>query len=501
MDYKEEFTQLIEENRLDDARILLEKHKLYASEEPFYYGNMGWILNHMERYQEAEVFLRKGLVYFPEDGWIYSQLGFSLDRQGNIRDGLDALLKALQLGFDEPWLHGEIGWCYKELGILKDAITYFENGLLDDERNVWLLSQAAEAYYGLGDKETAEEYYVRSYRILPDEDARFDLARFYKACGEYDKEIQILQEIQHEHYQDWREFELGFAYFQKNEPQEALLHLLKALELGRDDTSERTLLGDVYRSLQRIRESDEQYNTALEYFEKALQKETDTYWIYQEMVWIAHKQQDWTKKLQYLERASEVKKDDLWLMFHYARCYSDLHDHVKAIAACEFCLQHGEEGREMQDLYAWNLGRSSQGEKAIAVLKKRIERFGGEAWNFSELGWNYTQLEDYKEAIRCFKKAYDLEPKNPLNCSMLGWCNLRLNQLDAALSLLLEARQLGRDDGWLHSAFGELYTEKQKYAQALEHYQKALEQGYNENWIKKEITQLEGLLEELNEKA
>ena len=32
MDYKEEFTQLIEENRLDDARILLEKHKLYASE-------------------------------------------------------------------------------------------------------------------------------------------------------------------------------------------------------------------------------------------------------------------------------------------------------------------------------------------------------------------------------------------------------------------------------------------------------------------------------------
>ena len=35
MDYKEEFTQLIEENRLDDARILLEKHKLYASEEPF----------------------------------------------------------------------------------------------------------------------------------------------------------------------------------------------------------------------------------------------------------------------------------------------------------------------------------------------------------------------------------------------------------------------------------------------------------------------------------
>lgn len=38
MDYKEEFTQLIEENRLDDARILLEKHKLYASEGLFIMG-------------------------------------------------------------------------------------------------------------------------------------------------------------------------------------------------------------------------------------------------------------------------------------------------------------------------------------------------------------------------------------------------------------------------------------------------------------------------------
>ena len=73
---------------------------------------------------------------------------------------------------------------------------------MDDTRNVWLLSQAAEAYYHAGDKKTAEDYYLKSYHILPDEDARFDLARFYKACGEYDKEINILQEIQHTHYQD-----------------------------------------------------------------------------------------------------------------------------------------------------------------------------------------------------------------------------------------------------------------------------------------------------------
>ena len=76
-----------------------------------------------------------------------------------------------------------------------------------------------------------------------------------------------------------------------------------------------------------------------------------------------------------------------------------------------------------------------------------------------------------------------------------------MNHLDAALSYLLEAQQLGRNDGWLHSAFGELYTETKKYEQALTHYEKALELGYNEKWIEKEISHLLRLLGGQKEQA
>lgn len=490
MDYKEEFARLIEANKLEDARFLLEKHQAYANEDPFYYANMGWILNHIEAYAEAELTIRKGLRYFPEDGWMLSQLGFALDRQGELEDGLRVLLKALELGFDEPWLHGEIGWCYKEKQDYANAINYFENALLDEPDNVWFLAQAAEAYQLQGALTTAEEYLVKSYRLHPDEDSLFDLVKFYRSVKAYEKEIEMLEKITNPQYQDWKEFEYGVALTQLTDYEGGLLHLLKALEYGRDDTGIRTQLGDCLRSLQRVQEADVHYNKALEYFEKALEKESETYWIYQEMIWIAHKQHDPYKKLAYLDRAIQEKPEDVWLMYHYARAYSDIDDHEHAIEACAFCIRHGEDGKEMQDLYAWNLGRAHQEKKAIEVLQERIARFSADDWNYGELGWNYAQLRDYKEACRCFKKAYDMNPKNPLHSSMLGWCYLRQEQYDISLSYLKEAERLGREDGWLHSVMGEVYAGLQRNKDAIYHYQYAIDHGFDEEWMHEELTHL-----------
>lgn len=59
MDYKQEFEQLVQEKRYEDARILLEQNHIHALEDPFYYANMGWILNQLERFEEAIICLKK----------------------------------------------------------------------------------------------------------------------------------------------------------------------------------------------------------------------------------------------------------------------------------------------------------------------------------------------------------------------------------------------------------------------------------------------------------
>lgn len=496
MDYKEKFSKLVAENRMEEAHILLDQFRTYALEDSFYFSNMGWLLNHMERYMEAEIILRKGLTYYPDDSWMFSQLGFALNRQGNIEDGLEKLLTALQLGFDEPWVHGEIGWCYKELKNYEEAVKSFENGLLDDDKNIWLLSQAAFTYMAMNDMNTAEEYFLKSYHIHKDLDTIRDVIDFYKAKHDYNCVLEYLEDDILQTFEEYREYELGYAYLELDAYQAAIEHLCKALELGRDDTNIRSLLGDAFTYQGNIEEGNQHYDIALSYYEKALIKEVDHYWIYQEMIWIAHKQQNYEKKLQYLHRASEEYKNDLWMAYHYARVYSDLNQHGNAVEACRFCLQHEKHMQEMYDLIAWNLGRCHKENEAIEYLRKRIQEFGGDDWNYGELGWNYAQMKEYDQAINNYTSAFELNKESALHCSMLAWCYLRKEELETAHVYLEQALSLGRDDGWLYGVAGEIHTGLGQYHQAVEDYVKAIAYGYDEPWLHEEIDKLNTLHKE-----
>lgn len=490
MDHKIEFFKLVEENRFEEARCQLDKLKYEANEDSFYYGNQGWILNHMERYQEAEILLRMGINVFPQDGWLHSQLGYCLDRQGHLTDGLQNLLKALELGFDEPWVHGEIGWCYKEESQFKKAIEYFENGLLDDPSNAFILSQAAFVYIELEDLKTAERYLKKSYQYQSDNDGLYDLASFYHHQKQYEVEIEYLNQISDRADSEEIQYELGVAYYRCDQYEHASSHLLCALTLGKDDTEIRTYLGDVLRMLHHEEESDMHYNIALEYYEKALLNEQDSYWIYQEMIWIAHKQKDQHKKLAYLDRSFKSHGESVWLMYHFARCYSDLQIHDKAIEACAYCMQFGEKSKEMYDLYAWNLGRCDQEDKAIELLLECMKHFPADDWNYGELGWNYAQLNQFDQAKDYFDIAVEMNPKSPLHKSMLGWCYLRLKKYTKAYTCVKQAMKLGRSDGWIHAVFAEIAQAKQLDDEAIEHYQYAIDLGYKEAWIHQNMKKL-----------
>lgn len=492
MDYKEEFEILIQEKRYEDARILLEKNHIYALEDPFYYANMGWILNQMERYEEALICLKKGLQLFPGDGWMFSQIAYANDRIGNLEEGLHAIEEAFHLGFDEPWLHGEKGWCYKELKEYQKAIDCFEDALMDDEINVWLLAQAAYAYMAIEKNEIAEEYFVKCYMLQPTDDSIFDLVNFYKHIKNYEKVIYYLEKATNPQYEAWKSFELGEAYYESRDYKRALSYLEHSIECGRDDTGVRTLLGDVNGQLHRKAESDQQYNIALEYYEKALIRDDneDREWIWQEMIWIAHKQHDFDKKLSYLDRATIEYPDNLWMQYHYARCYSDRNEHDKAVEACAKCIALGEKGKEMMDLYAWNLGRCDQEKQAINILMDRINEFGADEWNYGELGWDHAQLKEYDLALSYFERASRMNPDNAMHISMMGWCYLRKGEFETALSYLLKAKDLGREDGWLSSVMGETYAAMKRYEQALVCFTEALHQDYDEAWVHDQIKKI-----------
>lgn len=490
MNYRDEFQKLVDDNKLEDARLLLEKYKYHALDDAFYYSNMGWLCNHMENFQEAELFLRKGILYFPDDGWLHAQLGYSLDHQNLIKEGLECHLKALDLGYDEPWLQAEIGWCHKQLNEHGKAIQYFENALLEDDRNVWVLSQAAGSYFEMGDHETALEYYKKSYQILPDDDGLLDLIQVYRNLEMYEDEIHCLLLLKDENLKDYKEYELGLAYYYLGSYEEALPHLLHVLEQGRDETRIHCVLGDVYLNLQDKSKSDLHFNKALSYYEKALEREMDQYWIYQEMIWIVNKQNNHVKKLEYLDQLTKLIEPDAWTYYHYATSYSELGNYEECLKACEEFFKFEDDNVDILDIYAWSLCKSNQYKKSIDILNQRIERYGGSDWVFGELGWNYAYLKDYKKSFDYFDKAAKETPTS-LYYAMAGWCTLYTNQLDLTEEYLTKALSLDPNDGWIYSLFGDLYELRKEYELALESYHKAILHGFNEQWVLDAVNRLE----------
>lgn len=499
MDYKDEFNVLVADNRLEEARIYLEKYKINALEEPFYYANMGWLFNHMERYEEAEMCLKKGLFQFPDDAWMYSQLGFCYNRQDRVKEGLALLLKSLDMGNDEAWIHGEIGWCYKDLMDYPMAVNYFENALMEDPRSVWTLSQAAGTYALLGKDDIAEEYFLKSYAIDSDVDAAYDIVNFYREHNYYEKVLPFLDEITDPTYASWKESELGSTYFHLAEYTKAYEHYMKAMEDGRDDTGIRNELGDICQALNQLEEANIHYNTALTYYEKALKNEDDRRWIYQEMVWIAHKQEAYEKKLAYLLRAQEELGDDPWFMYHFARTYTDLNEYAKAEDACQQCIKHGEEKKEILDLYAWNMGRNHKEDEALKVLEDRRLKYGEDEWLLGEIGWDYAQKKLYDKARLHFMKAHEVNINNAAHVSMIGWCLLKENDIRGAKSYVEEAIRLGRNDGWAHATLAEIYEKLEERDKALFEYKAALDMNYESEWVKEEIERLERIMKPIEE--
>ena len=478
MDYKEEFLDLISDNRFEEARILLDQNRQSMNEDPFYYANMGWLLVHMERYQEAEIYLLKGIHIFEYDGWMYSQLGFCYHSQGKIHEGIRALLKAIDYGYEESWVYSEIGWGYKELGNYKDALYVFEDCLMDDPNNAWVLSQAAVCYAFLGQDADALDYFLKSYRIEPDNDARFDLANYYHEHKQYKEELEYLKQIVDDENPAYTQYMMARAYYLDHQDTLALDHAKQSLALGKDDTSIHSLVGDIYLALNKKEEADKAYNRSLHYYENALKLEEDRTWIYQEMIWIAHKQKDWQKKLSYLDRAIVEDETSLWLHYHYARCYSDLNAFKEAIKECAYCVTHGEEGIDMLDLYAWNLGRDLQFEQAIAILKKRISLYGCDEWCYGELGSNYMQINAFQEAFQCFSDGIKEAKDQAYFYSMLGMCKFQLHGYEEALQYLLKAKELGRADGWIYASIAETLVKLNRKEDANSYFLKASELGY-----------------------
>jgi serine/threonine protein kinase/predicted negative regulator of RcsB-dependent stress response len=100
-----------------------------------------------------------------------------------------------------------------------------------------------------------------------------------------------------------------------------------------------------------------------------------------------------------------------------------------------------------------------------------------EAEQWKERGLAHMNMGEYKEAIRCFKRAVELDQDQPDSWDLMARCLLKLWMYHEALQSVEEGlrRAVSRTEfGNLYGARGEIFTAMQKPLEALTAYDKAL---------------------------
>ncbi len=485
MGYKEQFHQLCDEKKLEEARLLLMKNDYEAYDDPFYFTNMGWVLNGLERYQEALLYLNKALEVFGEDAWVYAQMGLSYVRLQQYQEAIHNLKKALDMHYDENWMHGELGHCYLQLKQNEEAINYLENALMDEPYNVWYMSQVAHAYLELKQYDLALEYYQKAAKYDPCDDTYYDMAYYYSKVNDFSKQLQYLMMISDDFDLPWKNYQIAVVYLKMNEAALAIKYVLKAIKLGIDDLDSHQLLADAYMLNDEYEQAIKEYQYCLNQV-TSLNKYMPSRANHQELVWIAHKMQDWNLKLQYLNEAKANGYEDVWFYYHYARCYSELHEHEQAIHYIQLCMNDKMDEVEMKQLLGWNLGRLKRHQEAYDVLIEAEAKCGGNSWFDEEIGMNLMSLKRYDEAIVRLLKI----KQTPYYISMIGFCYYHLNEYDQAIKYLEEAIQLNKQDTWVYAMCARCYQLIDDINHAIHYYQIAHQKSPNELWIKEELESL-----------
>lgn len=283
---------------------------------------------------------------------------------------------------------------------------------------------------------------------------------------------------------------LAQSYISMKDYSEALKNLESALKLTPNNRNIWALMGDVYNSTGKHKDAVDLYGKANEISEHAN--------TYHAMGWILYNRlKDRKKALEMYKKAIELDPNHQNTWVDMGVIYHNLNNFDEAKSCYEACLKidpnHAITLRNIGLLYE-NLKKDNK--TAISYYQKALKanpnyvaprknlmrlksskKETAEDWN-SE-GEVYFEQKKYKEALKHFKKANELNPGERLYWHNVGKAYHWLGKNKDAIKYFEKANAISPHfDTYLH--MGWAYRNLKKYEKALECYNKAdKEQPYN----------------------
>ncbi|WP_407716530.1 tetratricopeptide repeat protein [Fusobacterium hwasookii] len=410
------------------------------------------------------------------------------------------LIEALPTEQLDTELIGELGRAYNNVGNYQKGLGILKS-IENEEGNTALWNwRVGYSYFFLKDFISAKKCLLKAYELNPHDNTICDLliityanlSKLENKNGNSEKAIEYALESRKYSYDEKGIMEadsfLAWLYNKYKEYTKAEEILRKQLARNKDD---KWTLSELAYSLS----GQGKYEEAIERFEYVLslevEDEGDLEFIYSQLGWCYRHLWNFEKALEYLNKAKELGRKDVWINVEMTLCYQNLEDYEKALEYALIAYELDRNDVHVLSELGVIYGCMEKYEEALSFLLRAEKLDKNDEWINTEIAINLGRSGKVNKGIERLKKSLtmvgedDIDRKIIIN-SELAWFygKLEESKTDVALKHLNKAKELGRDDEWLHSEMGyQLGQNPETSKEALEHFEKAMKLGRKDAWI------------------
>ena len=422
-----------------------------------------------------------------------------LDELWKYQEIID-LIEALPTEQLDTELIGELGRAYNNVGNYQKGLEILKS-IENEEGNTALWNwRVGYSYFFLKDFISAKKCLLKAYELNPHDNTICDLliityanlSKLENKNGNSEKAIEYALESRKYSYDEKGIMEadsfLAWLYNKYKEYTKAEEILRKQLARNKDD---KWTLSELAYSLS----GQGKYEEAIEKFEYVLSLEVEDEgnleFIYSQLGWCYRHLWNFEKALEYLNKAKELGRKDVWINVEMTLCYQNLEDYEKALEYALIAYELDRNDVHVLSELGVIYGCMEKYEEALLFLIRAEKLDKNDEWINTEIAINLGRSGKVNEGIKRLKKSLtmvgedDIDRKIIIN-SELAWFygKLEESKTDVALKHLNVAKELGRDDEWLHSEMGyQLGQNPETSKEALEHFEKAMKLGRKDAWI------------------
>ncbi|NET59704.1 MAG: tetratricopeptide repeat protein [Symploca sp. SIO2E6] len=278
-------------------------------------------------------------------------------------------------------------------------------------------------------------------------------------------------------------FRCGESYASMEQYDNALQQFNRAIELEPKYVEALRERAKIYKEMKR-------YEEALQDLKRTIELEPTNYLVFGERAKLYKEMKRDEDALQDLKRALELEPTNYWTLIERAEIYKQMKRYEEALQDINRVIERNPKDYwtliERAEIYK----KMERYEEALPDIKRALELEPKDYWVLTDLVELYKEMERYEDALQDLKYALELNPKNYRALIERAKLYKEMKCYAEALQDLKHALELEPKYSWAYRDRAKLYKEMERYEDALQDLKHALELEPKYSWAYRDRAEL-----------